>query len=49
VSVLHTAGEDTDLPAFISRSVVGVVLGDVGVYSIQRELLVRGHGDGLDY
>lgn len=27
--------KDTDLPAFISCSVVGVVLGDVSVYSIQ--------------
>lgn len=31
----HRPRWSTDLPAFISRSVVGVVLGDVGVYSIQ--------------
>lgn len=41
--------EDSDLPAFISCSVVGVVLGDVGIYSIQRQLFIRGHGDSLDY
>lgn len=41
--------EDSDLPAFISCSVVGIVLGDVGVYSIQCQLFIRGHGDSLDY
>lgn len=44
-----SVGEDTDLPAFVSCSVVGIVLGDVGVDSIQRELFIRGHGDRLDY
>lgn len=40
---------ETDLPAFVSCSVVGVVLCDVRVYSIQCELLIWSHGDGLDY
>lgn len=40
---------DSDLPAFVSCSVVGVVLCDVSVYSIQCELLIWSHGDSLDY
>lgn len=40
---------DSDLPAFVSRSVVGVVLCDVSVYSIQCELLIWSHGDSLYY
>lgn len=41
--------ETTDLPAFVSRPVVRIVLSDVGVYSIQCKLLVWSHRDRLDY
>lgn len=45
----NSNSKESDLPAFISCSVVRVVLGDVSVYSIQRQLFIRGHGDSLDY
>ena len=38
----------TDLPALVCGAVVGVVLGDVGVDAVERELLVLGQRDGLD-
>ena len=38
---------DGVLPALVRRSVVRVVLGDVGVDAGQRQLLVHGVRDGL--
>ena len=38
---------DGILPPLVRSAVVRVVLGDVGVYARQSELLVPGLGDGL--
>ena len=40
---------DGVLPALVSSSVVWIVLGDVGVYARQGQLLVPRLGDGLHY
>ena len=36
------------LPALISSAVVGIMFGNVGVYTTEGELLVWSRGDGLD-